>query len=83
MNCSPLGSENMGEVFYCKSCGKEIFSESQIIEEITLSDFKDYQAKAYKLKDVINLDSFRRYDSSLHEGKLLKEYIICKFLILN
>ena len=68
----------MVETYYCKSCGKAIFTASNIVKETNLWDLKDYQAKAFIIKELIEPQSFRRYDCSLHLG-----WYCCRFIAMR
>ncbi|WNR42702.1 thioredoxin family protein [Paenibacillus roseipurpureus] len=64
--------------FHCKHCGKAIFRKESIIEEVNLWDLTEYQAHCYAITEAIELESFRRYDASLHEG-----WYCCRFIMMR
>jgi len=68
----------MCAVYCCNSCGRVVFTEDDLEEEVNLWDLKEYQAKCFVVKKIIDLESLRRYDCSLHEG-----WYCCKFIVMR
>lgn len=66
------------KTYCCKKCKKPIFDETQIIHKKIIWDFVDYSAECYLLSDFLDKNSFRRYDTSLHEG-----WYCCSFIVMK
>jgi thiol-disulfide isomerase/thioredoxin len=64
--------------YHCIHCGKEIFKSEDIIKEVRLWDLKEYQADCYMVKKITDIDSFKRFDASLHEG-----WYCCRFIAMR
>lgn len=64
--------------FHCKHCGRAIFDKKHIIEKRTLWDLSEYQADAYLVEKIIEMDSLHRYDCSLHQG-----WYCCRFIAMR
>lgn len=64
--------------YHCSHCGKEIFKSEDIIKEVSLWNLKEYKADCFMIKKIIEIESFKRYDASLHEG-----WYCCRFIAMR
>jgi len=70
------------DLFVCSSCLKPLFWKEDIIDGNTLLwDLGEYKAECYSVKDIIDFDTFRRYDCSLHEGWYCCRFIVMRMLV--
>ena len=58
----------LATTYNCSRCGRALFRADAILGKTNLWDLGDYQAEAYRVSEVIDQGSLRRYDCSLHEG---------------
>lgn len=67
--------------FHCKRCGRAIFRGAAVLERVNLWDLGEYQAEAYAVSEVIELERLRRYDVSLHEGWYCCQFIAMRMVV--